>query len=213
MSEAIEQLPTTNRIEAFSDGVFAIVITLLVLELRVPQIKDELSSWELRQAIVHLGPKFLGFAISFFIIAIFWVNHHQLFHSIKRSTRMLLWLNNLLLLFLTFIPFPTAMMGEYPNNPFAVMFFGATMTAAGGAFTLLRWYATIKARLFGEDSDEKMIRRNFRRSLAGPLLYLTASIVALFSTKIAYAIYIIVPCLYFIPSLESREQKKAEAQL
>lgn len=87
------QVPSTSRIEAFSDGVLAIVITLLVLELRVPHIEGEPTSQALAAAFGTLTPKFVSFIVSFVIVAIFWVNHHQLFYSIRHTDRVLLWLN------------------------------------------------------------------------------------------------------------------------
>ncbi|MEO6588010.1 MAG: TMEM175 family protein, partial [Pyrinomonadaceae bacterium] len=116
--------PSTGRIEQFSDGVFAIVITLLVLTLQVPKIENEKSVFDVLNALFQLLPKFLGFVMSFFFVAVFWVAHHQFFHTLNLSTRTLLWLNNLFLFFITFIPFPTALLGEYPDNIASVIFFG-----------------------------------------------------------------------------------------
>lgn len=188
----------TNRIEAFSDGVTAIVVTLLVLELRVPHI-EETEAAVLIAAVAALAPKFLSFAMSFVFVAVFWVAHHQLFHLLERSTPALLWLNNLFLLCLTFIPFPTAMLGEYPNNAFAVIFFGGAMLAASLSFSLLRWYATLKARLTGVEIDEQSRCRAMRRSLIGPGLYLLGIGIAIFSTATAIALYLFVPLLYVVP--------------
>lgn len=193
------ELPVlTNRIEAFSDGVTAIVITLLVLELRVPHLEGA-DQAALSAAVAALAPKFLSFVMSFVFVAVFWVAHHQLYHPIERSTPALLWLNNVFLLCLTFIPFPTAMLGEYPDNPFAVIFFGATLLATSLSFSLMRWYATLKARVTREGIDIQSRRQAMRRSLIGPGLYLVGIAVAAFSTALAIGIYLTIPLLYLVP--------------
>lgn len=193
------ETPTTSRIEAFSDGVFAIVLTLLVLELRVPQITQPASWQELAAAVAGLAPKFLSFLLSFVYVAIFWISHHQLFHYITRSTPALLWLNTLFLLFLTFIPFPTALLGEYADNNFAVVFFGSVMVAASASFTLLRWFASVKAKLLDDAVDERLTRGSIRRSLIGPALYLTATLLGIFSTQLAIVLYLLIPLFFIVP--------------
>lgn len=196
-------VPNTSRIEAFSDGVLAIVITLLVLELRVPEIEGEPTAQALAAAFGALTPKIISFILSFVIVAIFWVNHHQLFHSIRHTDRMLLWLNMLFLLFISAVPFPTAVIGEYPQNAFAVAFFGVIMLGAGLAFALMRWYASFPGQLIA--ADPMVLRRGVRRSLLSPALYLLGTVVAFVSPVIAIAIYILVPIIFFLPSpLERR---------
>src|SRR5271165_163734 len=108
-----------TRIEAFSDGVFAIVVTLLVLELKVPELHDPNNPQELGQQLVALLPKFLSWLISFIIVCKFW-------------------LNSLFLMFQSFIPFPTAMMGEHPANPLAVSLFGVVMAVNTVMFMVLQ---------------------------------------------------------------------------
>ena len=130
-----------TRLEAFSDGVFAIVITLLVIELHVP----EAAEGELARGLAHLLPKFVSFVVSFIYITIYWINHHQLFHMIKQANRGLFWLNSLFLLCLTFIPFPTALIGSYPHDKVAVMFYGLAMMATAVSFVLMKSYV-----FFGE---------------------------------------------------------------
>jgi uncharacterized membrane protein len=188
----------TNRIEAFSDGVIAIVITLLVLELRVPHLESADGAM-LSMAVVALAPKFLSFVMSFIFVAVFWVAHHQLYHPLERSTTALLWLNNLFLLCISFIPFPTAMLGEYPDNTFAIIFFGVTMFVASLSFSLMRWYATLKASLTRPSIDLHTRRWAMRRSLIGPSLYLVGIAMAAFSGTLAIGIYLVIPLLYLIP--------------
>lgn len=203
-------VPSTSRIEAFSDGVLAIVITLLVLELRVPQIEGEPTAQALAAAFAALAPKFVSFIVSFVIVAIFWVNHHQLFHSIRHTDRALLWLNILFLLFISAVPFPTAVIGEYPQNAFAAAFFGSIMLGAGLAFALMRWYASFPGRLIA--ASPAVLRRAVRRSLLSPALYLLGTLVALVSPAVAVAIYILVPIIFFVPNPLERHRSQGEAQ-
>src|SRR6266571_5848164 len=113
-----------TRLEAFSDGVFAIIVTLLVLELKVPALQDHGSVRELAQQLLALLPKFLSWLISFIIVCKFWLNHHHLLTFARHATYGMIWLNAILLMGQSFIPFPTAMMGEHPTNPLAVSIFG-----------------------------------------------------------------------------------------
>src|SRR6266542_2046146 len=115
-----------NRIEAFSDGVFAIVVTLLVLELKVPELHEPASVSELGRQLRDLFPRFLSWLISFIIVAKFWLNHHHVLLA-RHADYAMVWLNSIFLMFQSFVPFPTAMMGEYPPNRLAVSIFGLVM--------------------------------------------------------------------------------------
>src|SRR5262245_19059202 len=105
----------TSRIEAFSDGVFAIVSTLLILSVQVPELHGDVAR-ELPRALVRLTPHFLTFVLSFAIVCIWWVAHHHFFVLLEKSDRGLLWLNSLFLLWLVTVPFPTALLGNYPHE-------------------------------------------------------------------------------------------------
>lgn len=187
----------TNRIEAFSDGVFAIVITLLVLELRVPHVENSRDFYELAAATWNLAPKFLSFLLSFAFVAIFWTSHHLFFHQVSRSSRALVWLNNLFLLTLTFIPFPTAMLGEYHENRFAVLFFGLTMVASLVSFALLRRYVLTNETLWSSKAIKAHLASEFRRSWLSAVVFAAAAL-TYFSTNIAISAYLLIPIFYLI---------------
>ena len=191
---------STGRIEAFSDGVFAIVITLLVLEIHVPQVSTPAISAVLTKALIAMWPKFLAYMLSFAIVCIWWVAHHHLFACIARSDRGLLWFNSLYLLWLAFIPFPTALMGDYPNQPVAVMFYGVVMALAGASFSWMRYYVFFVGRLNLEGIDRLLIKRAMMKSVLNPLLHTAAVLLALVNTKIAIAFYVAIPILFFFPS-------------
>src|ERR1700693_4919001 len=113
-----------TRIEAFSDGVFAVAVTLLVLDLKVPVLNDHADVHELAQALFDQLPRLLSWLISFIIVCKFWLNHHHLLGLARHADYGFVWLNSIFLLGQSFIPFPTAMVGQYPKNALAVSFFG-----------------------------------------------------------------------------------------
>jgi uncharacterized membrane protein len=129
-----------TRIEAFSDGVFAIVVTLQVLELKVPSLQDHHSVSELGHQLLDLFPKFLSWVISFIIVCKFWLNRHHVLGLARHADYSLVWLKAIFLMFQSFIPFPTAMMGEYATNPLAVSTFGVVMAFNTLLFIALHAY-------------------------------------------------------------------------
>ncbi|MBK6773104.1 MAG: DUF1211 domain-containing protein [Ignavibacteria bacterium] len=193
-----EYTPGTNRMEAFSDGVFAIVVTLLVLELRVPVLPENFSTQDVLKELLRLFPKFFSFAMSFVIVAIFWVNHHQFFHSLEKTDRAMLWYNNLLLFWLSFVPFPTAFIGEHPVSMIPVMLYGAVLFFAGVSFNLMLRYA-VKAKLFHKSVSDEVLNQSVKRGVIGPVVYFVSIISAFISVYVSLAIFLLVPVIYFIP--------------
>jgi uncharacterized membrane protein len=120
----------TARIAAFSDGVFSIVITLMIFSIQVPQIHGDPGP-ALTRSLLALTPKFLTYGLSFVIVCIWWVAHHHLFVVLAKSDRGLLWLNSAFLFWLASVPFPTALLGDYPKQRIAVVCYGAAMAMAG----------------------------------------------------------------------------------
>ena len=188
-----------TRIEAFSDGVFAVAITLLVLNLQVPQLAASVVSRELLPRLFELWPKLLLYVLSFVIVGIYWVAHHNTFNYIKRSDRILLWLNLLLLLCIVFIPFPTALIGQYPEQQISVVIYGGTLVITGLVLQLLWWYATSNHHLVDRDIDPQLVQRATRRNLTAPLIYLLAIGVSFLSVQISLVFFILVPVLYIFP--------------
>src|SRR5215831_15559047 len=116
--------PRDERIGAFSDGVFAIVITLLVLELRVPHLLRAADPSELLRALGGMRGQLASFTLSFLFVVNLWVSHNLFFRMLDRTDTTMLWVNNLFLFFVCFVPFPTALIGEFPRNPAAMLIFG-----------------------------------------------------------------------------------------
>jgi uncharacterized membrane protein len=205
---------STSRIEAFSDGVFAIVITILVLEMHVPVVQGSDISTMLASSLLAMAPKFLAYVLSFVIVAIWWVKHHLLFHALKRSDPGLLWLNCLFLLWLSFIPFPTAMLGDYPNERVAVMSYGAVSTLAGISFTWMRYYAFYTAKLVDETIEARLLRSATFKSVLNPISHCIAVLLAFVDTRLSIALYAILPLIFFIPSkLEKQISSREKAAI
>jgi uncharacterized membrane protein len=200
MSEASENRPvaslSTTRLEAFSDGVFAVAITLLVLNLQVPQLA---SASELVSRLGALWPKLLSYALSFVIVGIYWVAHHNTFHYIQHSDRNLLWLNILLMMCIVFIPFPTALLGEYPEQRVSVIIYAGTLVITGLVLQSLWWYATSRYRLVDRNIDPRLVQRATRRNLTAPLIYLLAIGISLVSVPASLVLFLLVPVYYILP--------------
>jgi uncharacterized membrane protein len=179
-----------SRLETFSDGVFAIVITLLVLDLRVPEAH---SSKELLIGLENILPKFVSFIVSFIYIMIYWINHHQLFNMLKHANRGLFWLNCLFLMCLTFIPFPTALIGSYPGDSVAVTVYGLAMMATAVSFVLMKSYVFYVEPLV----DTSLHKPAVIYLVAGPLLYLIAVLLTPVNIFLAIFIYLVIPVIYF----------------
>lgn len=186
-----------NRIEAFSDGVIAIIITLLVLEIKVPHLEGEVTASAILSALAKLTPKILSWALSFFMILIMWVNHHRIFNEIKESDNGLLWANGLLLFFMSFVPFPTAFMGDYFSQSASMAFFGVCMGLAAVSFVVLRYYIYTHPHLLKDGTNLVGYRKLISASWAGPILYFVGAAVALLNVYAAFTIFAIVP-VYFV---------------
>jgi uncharacterized membrane protein len=179
-----------TRLEAFSDGVVAIIITIMVLELKVPHDPSP-------QALQGLLPVFLSYALSFLVVAILWVNHHHLVHTATRTTGRILWFNNNLLFWLSLVPFTTAYMGENHLAPLAVSLYGFSLFCCGVAFDLLR--RQIARQTAGDPALREIHRRSSTRNAITASLYLLAVALAWVSVWLSVAIYVLVPVLYFMP--------------
>jgi uncharacterized membrane protein len=201
-----------SRLEAFSDGVFAIVITLLVLEIKIPALPAPVDERALVAALVAELPMLVSCIVSFVIIAIFWVAHHQFFQTVRHADWTLLWLNNLLLLFVVFIPIPTGLVGTYPGLHAPAILYGVVMGLAGAAFAAMRWYSGFVANLVDLPLSHR--RRALQRALLSPALNFGGAAVAVWAPQGALAFYVVVPIIYFaLPAFmrapAAAEQKRA----
>lgn len=161
--------PGVERVAFFSDAVFAIAITLLVIGITVPE--GDLTGAQLTHELGRLGPKFFSFGLSFWVIGRFWISHHLTFQYLRRWDLPMLWINLFWLACIVFLPFPTAVLGNHIALPEAARLYAATVTVTGLASTLLWWYATGRGRLVDEDLDPRLRRSMLLWALAVPVVF------------------------------------------
>lgn len=196
-----------ERLAAFSDGVFAITITLLVLEIKVPDIAPDLVATELPIALWHQVPKMIGHVLSFFVMGLYWIAHHNMFMHVKRHDHVLLWLNTLFLLCIASVPFPTGLLGHYPDAQIAVVSYGSILFLTGVFLNLIWWYATTH-QLIDQGLDSKFIQFVHRYIRVAPLLYLLSIGIAFINLTLAKLIFLIVAIFYIIPNPFHRRHYK-----
>ncbi len=189
---------TKGRIEALTDGIFATVMTILVLGLRVPQLNVPESSLSLE--IVNLWPSILIYALSFVTLGLYWVGHHTQFHYVKHVDRVLLWINILFLLSIGFIPFSTQLLTDYPWPPTAVRVYGGNLIANGLLLYATWWYATSGDRLVEKGLDPHIITTAKRRILVGPAVISLGLIASFFDTRVSVILFMLVIPFYIRPS-------------
>jgi len=197
----------TSRVEAFSDGVFAIAITLLVLEIQVPSPDLTGHGSTLVRALLSLWPSYLGYLISFVTIGIMWVNHHSMFVQIQRTDRYFLLLSVFFLMCIAFLPFPTALLAEYLPNPkgrrTACAVYSASFVLIALAYNALWWYAARDGKLLARDADRKAVRTISRRYLVGPLAYGVSFFLAFVNAWASLAVHGVLAAFYILPVQKS----------
>ena len=199
MSPDIEKGFSKTRLEMLTDGVFAIVMTLLVLEIAVPQLSHSEVSTELPRQLFELWPVVLSYITSFMILGFFWIANYEEFHYVKRTNRTLLWITIFYLMFIAFIPFSTALLGEYGDQRISVIIYEINLTIAAFWANVRWWYATKDHRLVESNLDLDFIKMMSRKYLVGPIMYLVAIAVSFASIETSYAIYIATPLYYLVP--------------
>ena len=190
----------TGRLEAFSDGVFAIVVTLLIIEVHLPELVGS-GNGAMLAALAEIAPKLISFTVSFATIAIYWVNHHHFFSRVTHSDWKLLWANNLLLFWLTVVPFTTAVVGDHPTEPVAIFIYGVNLALAAGSFSLMGWYVYFKGDLVSPAVTMTERRGEWRKATAGAVVYLAAAAIGLVAPPLAIAMFLILPFAWVVPTL------------
>lgn len=188
----------TTRLEAFSDGVFAIAITLLVLEIKVPPPDTALGA-----ELLQLWPSYLAYVVSFLVIGAIWINHHAMFQHIIRVDGTLLLLNVLHLMLIAFLPFPTAVLAEAfhrgIDESIAAAFYGGILTVIGIFVNAMWRYATRGDGLLSPHITATKIRKLNRQYLIGPIVYAIATGIALVFPWIAVLLYVLLNVFYLWP--------------
>jgi uncharacterized membrane protein len=178
-----------DRLAAFSDGVIAILITIMVLELRIPHGAD-------LQALSSVGPSFLTYVLSFIYLAIYWNNHHHLLHTVTRVDGLILWANANLLFWLSLVPAATAWMGENLASPLPTAFYGATLLMPALAYYLLQ------RAIVHRQGEHSVLAQALGRDVKGklsPVFYAAAIALAFIYPWASIAIYVLVAVMWFVP--------------
>jgi len=196
---------STGRLEAFSDGVFAIAITLLVLEIRLPE------DWEkdLGGTLIGLWPSYFAYVVTFLLVGMIWMNHHRMFHFIHRTDGLLLALNVLLLMDVAFLPFPTHVLAEALHadhgTQMAAVFYGIVLVIGGIFYNAVWWYSSLGHRHLGEHITPAEARSLRWRWGMGPVLYLVATVIGAFSAMGALVFYVVLLVIYMFDMRPMRQ--------
>jgi uncharacterized membrane protein len=198
------RVPEIDRLIFFSDAVFAIALMLLVIRIEVPAGPDR------AHLVLAQWPKYLSYLISFAAVGLCWMGHHRTFRYIECWDERLIALNLLLLLFIAFIPFPAAMIGEHGGYRISLIFYAATLGLAGLASLLIWAYATYDRRLVGTDLDEAVIRRHWHRGMVAPLVFFVSIPLSLVSMDAAYYSWLLIAVALLV--LRGLGRKNARAR-
>ena len=190
---------STTRLENFSDGVFAIVLTLLAFQFKVPNFSNDVDLMQNFYELVRIAPYLLGFIFSFFFIAVFWVNHHHLYHVIKETNGTLLWYNIYFLFWITMLPFAIAMVGDHPLVPLAAVSLGFVLFMASIAAYLLFRYSYVKSKLVDETLSTDSIKSGLSKNMLAIVITLIGILIAFKWVYVSYCVYFGVLIIYVNP--------------
>ncbi len=174
-----------SRLEAFSDGVFAIVITLLILDIRIPNVDYD----HLGEALVGIMPHIIAYVMSFLVIGLYWIFHHNTAQLVQKVDRPFIWLNIVFLLFVSFMPFPTTLMGKYPFTQIPVLMYGANLLAANITGRIITVYTYRRDHLKTESFTPAIYKRQMRVYLFVNGLYVLAMAITFINPTISYVVF------------------------
>ena len=187
-----------TRIEALTDGIFAIAMTLMVFDIKVPAV-TQMNQLNLRHELIQLWPRFLAYVINFVMLGVYWVGHHNQYHYIRRTDRPFLWINIFFLMGVSLIPFSTGLLGQFPEDRTALGVYGLNLIMVGG-FLYAHWsYATREHRLVQRQISSEVVRQAKYRIMIGPVASILAICASFVSTRLSLAIFAFIPLLYLIP--------------
>jgi uncharacterized membrane protein len=186
---------TTTRIESLADNVFSVAMTLLVFNLTIPEVL-RLSDTELHVLLLNQWHKFINYFMSFLLLAILWIVHHQQFHFIRRTNRVHLWINIFILMFVVLMPFSTSLIGDYGGQTTSSAFFSANMVVLALLFHVNWTYAIKDHRLVRHDLALESLRTGTKRSIVFILVSLLALILSFFIPHWSTLAYMFIPLIH-----------------
>jgi len=210
----LRTLGASKRMEALTDGIFAIVATILVLEIKVPKLPENYSNEEMAHAMREIMPYLFAFIFSFLNVLIFWFNHDTISRTLFYFDRKLTFLNFFFLLFISLIPFTTAFVSEYPMSREAVAAYGLVLFLASLVAALMYHHIAFRSDMMHPSVSLVTRRRIWRKVIVGPMAFLIAIMLGLLHPVIPIFVYIIMPLFFmFMPAIdmmEDLEKKNAE---
>src|SRR5215472_4891728 len=187
-----------TRIEALTDGIFAIAMTLMVFDIKVSPLAH-MNRLNLQHELIQLWPRFLAYVISFIMLGVYWVGHHNQYHYIRRTDRPFLWINIFFLMGVSLIPFSTGLLGQFPEDRTAVGVYGLNLIMVGG-FLYAHWsYAARNYRLVQRQIPPEVVRLAEYRIVMGPAASILAICASFVSSRLSLAIFALIPLLYLLP--------------
>lgn len=212
IEEEVGEIINENRVVGFSDAVFAFAATLLVLKIDLPAVEASQISNNFPSVFATLWPQYLANIISFLIIGYYWLNHHVIFALVKRINIVLVWINILFLILLSFIPFPVDLYGSYSNTPIVVAFYSASLSAVGFMLSLIWLYASGGKRLIDKNLSQRKINYYTLRILAAPIVFAAAAFLAFVDTGLAQFAWLLVLIAIFIINSIFRYKRPSEIE-
>jgi uncharacterized membrane protein len=195
-----------NRIEALSDGIFAIVMTLLILELHVPSLPATAANVEVTAALFSLWPKFVSYLVAFVSLGVFWIAHHIMYHAVQGADRTLLWLNIVFFMFVSLLPFSTSVLNAFPSALIAPFLFGANLAVVGWLLFFQWKYASSQSGMLAPFVTEEFTAAVSLRMLAVPIATTLTATVCFWSSGISVAVYLVLLPLYVLPATKNAKQ-------
>ena len=196
----------TTRAETFSDGVIAIMITIMILELKLPDFEENQTTQDIKNHLIFLIPHFAAYIFSFVMIGILWTSHHHLFHLLKKTDHILIRLNLFFLFWISLIPLVTGIMGANPFLPISIVLYASIMLMTTLTLAYMRGY-TLKKELVHTDEEEELNEKIFRVSLLGKrhsymnsIAYLVSIPLAFVSVYLSYICFAFPILLFFLPA-------------
>lgn len=180
-----------DRLQALADGTLAIVITLLVLLIEPPP--PHLSQGDVVKDVMEMGHYFAAYVLSFMLVGIYWLGHHGLFHHIRRGDLTLVWLNLIFLMCVAFVPFPTALLVEYPRDRMAAVIYGIAQLLCSSSLGAIWFYAVRRRRLVPQDLGRDVVLRTSLKLGLGPVIYLLSILAAFQHRNLSLLLYVLVP--------------------
>jgi uncharacterized membrane protein len=188
----------TTRITTLADGVFAIVMTLLVLGLEVPDVPDEMIADQLFREVLLLWPLIAAYVVSFLVLGIYWMGHHTQFHFMRGVDRTALWMNILFFMVLSLVPFTTKMVGRYSGQEVALLLYGANLLAIS-LVLLVHWEYAARSGLLEPSTGKEEKRKATRQIMIGSAVFAAGMAMAFVKPSLSLFVFLLVPVMHILP--------------